>query len=460
MKSSTSINLLLLLCLSLSIASCSKSDESGSSAISITEDVIGDNSDDTESQASIVEEFTKLYEQNFESLGLQGSWMLSDFGLQGEKDKELYVVEDSLGFDIRWTKRTRNLLADKLGYQRSEMTHALANSLCEPKIEIGKESVYGSSGSSNVIAELDSDLSHCGITGTKPAALTIRSFVPTKAGYKYKVKVRYMMRSYGAQSDKSYRDLVVRFGGELEKFDPVFGEFQTVELEMTAGQKYSKLVIKDNGLPDSFGILIDDIIIEEGGKAALYDQCEKIFSVHSSGFRKCIRGEIATDKMCDLSDISQAVVKSSKVDAAPNRRDKANIFNISPAQNGHYNFYSLGLKGRVSVSCAIGGNAALYPIAGKTVALREISWGNATMSSYPELAKVRIKLSDCDDDSLNGVVNLGNVGTNEFFSYTFDLDSEGRSFQGCNMHKLIIKDITPTGPSADGFDLNSLQFSN
>jgi hypothetical protein len=468
MNLSILFNFAILLVLTFTLCSCSDEKGGSSAAFSDIEEVGGDesSSDDANSSLIIVEEssennFTKVYGQNFESFDLPGKWMLSDFGLQGEKDKEHYVSGDQLGFDIRWTKRTRNLLADKLGYQRSEMTHEFTNTHCEPKIEIGKESTYSRSSSSNIIAELDSDALHCGIGGSKTAALTMRSFVPTKIGYKYKVKVNYMMRSYGTQTAKSYKDLVVSFGSQLEKFDPVYNSFKTVELVMTASRKYSKLTLRDNGLPDSYGVLIDDISVEQGEKVAQYDQCAELFSLSSRGFRKCVLGEVSTDMACDLSDISQAVIRSSNsAGVANNRRDELNIFNVAAPKSGTYNFYSLGLKGKLSISCAIDGHAALYSIEGKTLLLREISWGNATLSTYPELAKVRVKLSSCDDESLNRVVNLGSVATNEFFSYTFNQDSEGRHFSGCKMSKLIIKDITPSGPSTDGFDLNSLQFSN
>ena len=60
------------------------------------------------------------------------------------------------------------------------MTHGFTNSLCEPKIEIGQASVYNSGASDNLIAELDTDLQHCNISGTEPAAISIRSFIPTR----------------------------------------------------------------------------------------------------------------------------------------------------------------------------------------------------------------------------------------------------------------------------------------
>jgi hypothetical protein len=457
---------LLVLALALPVlTSCQQGDGSDDTStlfntdpITEVEDGVEDNSnDDTQTtQASA----TLIYGQDFQNFDFSGSWTLSDFNLAGESQKEDYVSGTELLFDIRWTKRTRNLLADRLGYQRSQMTHAFTNSLCEPKIEIGKENVYTNSNSDNVIAELDTDLNHCNISGNEPAAIAIRSFVPTKVGYKYKVAVSYKMRTYNGMTENSYRDLVVRFGSNLEKFDPEFNEFKTVELNMIAARNYSKLVLKDNGLPNSYGILIDNIEVYELGKVDNYDECANLFSKNSKGFKKCVQGEIDTSEECNFNDPSTVSIKVKNIPGvAANRRVESNIFNVSPAQDGQYNFFALGLKGKVTLACTINGHKALYDIYGKTLSLREISWGNATVASYPEVAKVRVKLEGCLDDSLNRVKTVGTVSTNEVFAVTFDQDSEGKSYEGCKMSKVIIKDITPNGPSTDGFDLNSFQLN-
>ena len=80
------------------------------------------------------------------------------------------------------------------------------------------------------------------------------------------------------------------------------------------------------------------------------------------------------------------------------------------------------------------------------------------MSNYPEVAEVKIKLLNCLDDSLNKTIKLGRVGTLEFFEYEFIQDDKGRSYEGCKMSSVTIKDVTPNGPSYDGFDINSFEF--
>ena len=47
--------------------------------------------------------------------------------------------------------------------------------------------------------------------------------------------------------------------------------------------------------------------------------------------------------------------------------------------------------------------------------------------------------------------------TKQELSFSFDKAENGLSFEGCQLRKLILKDTTPSGPSTDGFDLNSVE---
>lgn len=421
------------------------------------EDIVGENNDeDDQDSGDTTSQFTpvSVAAQNFESLNISGNWSLIDFGTFDSKDQ--YVSESNLLFNVQWTSRTRKLLADRLGYERKEMTKELANSLCPPKLEVGKEFAYVGGDSQNMIAELDTDLKHCGVSGDEPAAVNLSSFVPTKIGYKYKIKVSYQMRKYSQMTDKSYRNLVVRFGSALEKFDTVFDEFKTVELDMIATHKFSKLMLRDNGLPNTFGILIDNVEVINHGPVDNYNTCQENFRLNSRGFKKCVIGEVDTDLECAFDETAK--IKASKAaSVATNRRVYSNIFIQESAQSGNINFFSLGLKGKLSLSCQLDGQAGLMDIEGKTLSFNEISWNNVTVDNYPEVARVRIRLQNCYEEDLNRTITIGTVKTSETFSYFFEEDEDGRSYIGCKMDKLIIKDITPQGPSADGFDINSLK---
>jgi hypothetical protein len=275
----------------------------------------------------------------------------------------------------------------------------------------------------------------------------------------YSATAQYQMRDYNMPKN-AYRHFVMRFGGRAEHFDPVFGDFSQATIGIVATHKYSPLVLRDNGLPDSYGILVDDIQITELGKADHYDDCSALFTENSKGFRKCIAGEVDTTKSCSM-DLMTAIQYKPGNGITEARSNLENAFVNEGAVQGSINFLSLGLNGKLKVGCYIDGYAATYPIFNKQISLREISWGNATPESYPEQARIKVKLTHCENDVLNGNNHLGLVSTSERFSYDFTENSDGVSYQGCHLKSAMIIDKTPaSSPSTDGFDLNSVNITD
>ena len=240
--------------------------------------------------------FAANFSQDFQSFENGRSWYVGDFGVQDIARGESTVDGDQIKFKVKWTKRSRNHLADKLNIPREEMTPELAAEICSPALEFSRANVYRVGSSSNMIAELDSDLSQCGIGGSEPANVAIKAKIPTIPGHFYKVKFKYVMRQYGNMTPKSYKNLVARFGPELEKFDPTFGTFKEQQITMLSRKKLSRLVFRDNGLPDSYGILIDDIEVFDMGAHPNAEECSKRYRPGSSTFNSCIDGEIVLDE--------------------------------------------------------------------------------------------------------------------------------------------------------------------
>lgn len=390
--------------------------------------------------------------QSFNNFEFDGETSLETFSVSRGSEKIEYTDSDKIKFDLLWSKKTRNFLADHFGRDRSEMSHDLADQLCEPRVRIVRDG-------ENKVAELESALSHCSIEGDAPAQVQLRSFIPTTIGHKYKLALKYKMKSFQDMTDKSYRNLVVHFGGKRQKYDPVFEEYVEIEFEIIATSKFSKLIFIDNGKADGHGVLIDDIKIKDLGEVDNYGACLENYKLNSKGFKKCVRGELPSDIACSFESSADAIVKFKKGKNVTNQRaDTSNIFTVEAPRRGNINFLSLGLGGRANISCAIENTPALFNVFGKTLSLREISWNNVSMSNYLEVAEVRIKLLNCLDDSLNKTIKLGRVGTLEFFEYEFIQDDKGRSYEGCKMSSVTIKDVTPNGPSYDGFDINSFEF--
>ncbi len=384
--------------------------------------------------------------QDFESFNNGKSWYLVDFGLDNKIKKKDFITEQGeIKFQLSWTRKTKKLMED------------FGISGCEPKLEVGKASTYKSGSHSNYIAELDSDLGHCGVSRNEPASLQLKSFVPTKIGFVYRLSFKYKMRSY---SKNDHRNLIARFGRNRLKLPVISGQFEKVGMEHLAVGKFAKVSFRDNGSPDSFGVLMDDIIVEEIGKSENYDACTEMFAVNSKGFRKCIKGEVELGQACEMDSKDGFWFNyKTKGKVANNRQNLENLYNPEGKKDGSLNFLSLGLGGRLAFGCQIGGYRAITPIFGKTLKLKEVTWGRQTYNSYPERAAIRVKLSGCHNKDLNGNRRIGFLKTNELIEFHFDFDGKGRSFEGCMLHKIIVKDRTPKGASGDGVDLNSFELN-
>ena len=226
---------------------------------------------------------------------------------------------------------------------------------------------------------------------------------------------------------------------------------------MLSRKKLSRLVFRDNGLPDSYGILLDNITVEDAGKHPNYDECSHRYKVGSKVFNSCIDGEISLDDYAD--SLNTAIYKQKGQGLVDARSNLANAFVNEPAKNGKTNFIALGLGGKVVFSYRYEHSKrnALIDVYGKTLKMREITWGNATLETYPESAIVRAKLEHCHDESLNGINEIATLSTKQHLNYKFETNENGQSFVGCKLIKVIVKDTTPAGPSKDGIDINSVQ---
>jgi hypothetical protein len=404
---------------------------------------------------SIPQHSTLIFSQDFQGFDNGVNWYLTDFDLPDTPSKQDYIDDGKIRFNIQWTNRTRKLLADKLGYERNEMTKELVNLLCPPKIEIGRASVYQSGSFDNMISELDTDLYHCNIHGNEPASIKLHSFIPTKIGYRYRYRLSadYKMRDYIHKPANAYRHFVMGFSGSIEHFPAIYDNFNTVHIEITAVHKFSRVKLLDNGLPDSYGILIDNIQIKELNKVPHYNTCATIYTLNSKGFKQCIKHEVDINQTCDMDAMSVYYQPNNVLSA---RAHSEYLFLQEAPSNNHINFVSLGKKGKIVVRCIINGFPALFPIYNKRLSLNEISWGNATPENYPEQGRISVKLTHCEEDELNGRVQLGTINTAEQFTHDFTSNESGLSYEGCKLKQLIIKDKTPSSsPSTDGIDLNS-----
>ena len=229
-------------------------------------------------------------------------------------------------------------------------------------------------------------------------------------------KVQVCHETIWKYDSKSYKNLVARFGPELEKFDPTFGTFKEQQITMLSRKKLSRLVFRDNGLPDSYGILIDDIEVFDMGAHPNAEECSKRYRPGSSTFNSCIDGEIDLDETAHT--FNTIVHKKKGVGLVESRADVSNAFNMEGEVRGRVNFLSLGLGGKAVLSYKYeqSNKNALIDVYGKTLKIKEITWGNLTAETYPESAMVRAKLENCVEESLNGIVDIATMTTKQSLS--------------------------------------------
>ncbi|SHH76312.1 HMG-box domain-containing protein [Ferrimonas marina] len=413
-----------------------------------------------------------------------------------------------------------------------------ARDRCDARLEIGhafdtykiRNPNNANAPAAGFAAELDTDLDAGGTDpgcpsrgdlkgaglGSEAATVRIRTFIPTVPGRKYALAVKYQKRDYnfekqGAPSEeKAFRDLVVKVrgldyfgdtdgidpyhfplpmayqddGGEIKAVIPTEGGgTKLVKLEegfvktwntFVADRHYTPITLRDNGYPDSFGILIRGLHVEEKEAGPNEEICED-FKHNKRAYKKCLLGDpqdVGDLDACDLAN-GQISYKVGTKGAAPdaNRQDVANLTNMAGNTPNTVNFLSLGQGGSVKVRLGDEIMQGMFlkgscPLEGKSLALQEITWGpSKTFEQYPEKGFAKIKLKGCHTESMNGwgPVTWDHVGGNHIITNDMLTQTFGSDYAGCRLVAVQIKDRThklkgdDKNPGSDGIDINSLK---
>jgi len=337
-------------------------------------------------------------------------------------------------------------------------------------MEVGYARTYGINGE-GFAAELDT---HNCERGVRLGTVRMRTFVPTTPGAEYAVHVKYQKRDYnyeatGAPNEKqAYRDLMVRVPSEKHSLslDAVPGEeleegFKQATMTFTAKNYYSTIVLKDKGFPDSFGILIRGVEVEEVASNDAAETCDTYYPLYSGKHKRCLTGDIDPETVgCDLSLAGLKWTPGENVSLGNvNRSVESNILLDSGDQ-----FLSLGKKGKVAITFKDeNGKRAACPVAGKTLQLNEITFGNHnTFDRYAEQGTVTLHMR-CLNAEADGYITKTeklDLITKDALSHTF----EGENYKSCRMTKIVVRDrthkIKEDDPgfvkNGDGIDLNGL----
>lgn len=373
--------------------------------------------------------------------------------------KAQYIKDGRIQFDVQWTNKTlqklypdewQNLVkgaADKQA--KREAVKFLREQTCDAKMEIGYATTYGIDGN-GFAAELDT---HPCQSGSKVGTVRMRTFLPTIPGAEYVLYVKYQKRDYnfektGAPSEKkAFRDLIVRVDSQRHSLPlaAVEGEkleegFKKATIKFTAERYFTTVTLRDSGYPDSFGVLVRGIHVDEKPLTEYQQACIEAYPDNKKRQKLCLVPEQAPDTQnCNLHSDNISWHKGDHTSNAASRSTEENL--LSPSSN---QFLSLGAGGAATVSFKAYGQKAGCPIHGYTLAFKEHTNGNHDFTTYAEQGSVKIKLVGCDVEAQNGhklIRGTENGGklfkTNDQFTYDF---AEG--YEGCTLTAITIKDRT------------------
>ncbi|CAH0526075.1 hypothetical protein [Vibrio hippocampi] len=433
------------------------------------------------------------------------------------------AIDGQIHFETIWTRSTLkamlgldNFKALRQDYTVKEIRTAV-NDVCAPVLELGTAATYGApynikSNEVNYIAELDSDSKHCTgrsvtvgtaaplpILGGNPANVRIRSFVPTVPGATYSMDVEFQKRS---TNSRDVGDLIVRVGGEVMSVAGVDGidwdtgdqraVFPTTpavvdinELEhgffkgtvtFKATRFFTPINLRDNGIPDSYGVLVDDVTVTQTQPNELYDWCSMLFKAQSKNLKLCLQGNDESSDNFFSCDFDNLIGRNVKIKRKTEGGHSPELIQNLTGDQGSSTFFRMGLNARVTIPMAGRG----CPIYNNTLALNEFTnnYPAETFSDYPEQGTVTavLRCYDANEDSMytrNVVLNKVEevdltsgitpdddetlLRTNQEIFYTFDGDED----KSCRLVKVRIKDktprISPTSISHDGIDIQGLR---
>lgn len=424
--------------------------------------------------------------------------------------KKQFVTDDGyLLFDARWTRKTlklmypdtfpaainKNLTGDdrkEAVVARNQEIKALREQACPVTIEVGTAVTYGvdDEGYQGNVTELDTDAGYCtNVDDNTLGTVALRSFIPTVPGAQYSVKVEYRQRDYnwqarGALSEaQAYRDLILRFGSEVRQLPLSIDEAQQEGATLDQGfivatstftaadRFFTPLNLRDSGHPDEFGILIRSVEVTQlNHDEEKENTCNSYYPAYSKGLKNCLTSEVEPELYgCTLEggDAGAKLTwkKGDNSSGADYRSIAKNVFH----NENDRTFLSLGKGGSLTIQLRENNVPAVCSVAGKTLALDEVTWGNnTTYENYAEKAVVKVKFVGCTDSSENGWRLLTddesgdiNFVTKVNFSHQFPSDSS------CAITAIKIKDRTHKINStqagyignSDGIDINNLRLT-
>ncbi|WP_394145204.1 hypothetical protein [Vibrio atypicus] len=427
--------------------------------------------------SAIADSYGESYSQDFSGYSIQGWGLVAPVPFKYEdrkitlEEKLAYTNSNKILFDVRWTQKTlRALLGsqwdDSLSLRNIRQAFNGDNSTCKAKLEVGRAHIYGPYAYDQFVAELDSDLRHCGNAinienksgeynsytinrSGNASTVRLRTFIPTIPGVRYTFDLDYGTRFSGY--DKTQENLIVRLRSDsiekaelndVEQTNALVNEhkitlplpkyvpnqdFYNAKIEFVADRFFTPIFIRPNDKPNSYGPLLESLNVAPSVNQDLTPEhielCQSFFKPYSRDLKRCLTTPEPENNLlsCNVDAALQNVVygkdyadPSIRHEFVRVNREGARPFSdqtryipagMTGAENSS-NFYSVGRSGMTTVRLNC-------PIEGKSLYVREFSANGVSFAQYPEQGKTKIHLKCLDGDDITSswyaVADVGEV---------------------------------------------------
>lgn len=414
--------------------------------------------------SAVADSYGESYSQDFSEYAIKGWGLIAPVPFHFEDrnftraEKLAYTENNRILFDVRWTQNTLKALLgskwnDNLSLRNIRKAFNSHNSTCKAKLEVGRAYIYGPYAYDQHVAELDSDLHHCGnsidienINGEyntytidrsdNASGVRLRTYIPTIPGVRYTFDLDYGSRfsGYDPTQDKLFIrlrsdniekaalngiDLTASLVNEHKISLPLpvsvpNNDFYTAKVEFVADRFFTPIFIRSNDKPNSYGPLLESLNISPSANQKLTSEhielCKSFYKPYSNELKRCLTTPEPESNLlsCNLDAALQNVIYGKEY-ADPSirhefvrvNREGARPFSdqtryIPAGMTGaedSSSFYSVGRSGMTTVRLNC-------PIEGKSLYVREFSGGGVSFAQYPEQGKTKVHLKCLDGDDI------------------------------------------------------------
>jgi hypothetical protein len=246
--------------------------------------------------------------------------------------------------------------------------------------------------------------------------------------------------------------------------------FYKGSITFKATRFYTPVHFRDNGLPDSYGILLRGTDVDLKQQNPAFEWCSTFFKPNSKNLKACLEQENPEQSNLFSCSFEDAIEQGRYSQKLGTDGTVDNVRDVLAERGDKQNFYIVGLGGKLTVNLPGAG----CQIHNKSISINEFTntWGSTTFSDYAEQGTVKAVLrclndegvmereivpltkpdSDVDSSSLFKPKDRNSLlRTNQSINFSFDEDK----YSSCRLVAVNIKDTTSQIVRPDGNPLKS-----